>query len=187
MFRASAAVIVRIPYLHNYKDPDFLCKSSRTSFNETRPGVLIKWSTDATADISIWSNVEAGLGITAGSLVTIRPLFRWFRGDSYGGHSYGASQSGRKTTGTFPLSSMDARIDPNSSRYWRSDLVPENHRTMTTTQAQNGSRHSSQESLNPKQGSYPGVSIQKSFHVSTEEAWFRITIYNMGLDGILIK
>lgn len=25
-FSASAAVIVRIPYLHDYKDPDFLCE-----------------------------------------------------------------------------------------------------------------------------------------------------------------
>ncbi|KAL3483665.1 hypothetical protein BJX62DRAFT_249286 [Aspergillus germanicus] len=56
---ASTAVIVRIPYLRHYKDEDFLY---------------------ATTDISIWSNVEAGLGITAGSLVTVRPLFRFFRG-----------------------------------------------------------------------------------------------------------
>lgn len=26
-FSASAAVIVRIPFLHDYKDPDFLCES----------------------------------------------------------------------------------------------------------------------------------------------------------------
>jgi hypothetical protein len=40
---------------------------------------LISFCADATANISIWSNVEAGLGITAGSLVTVRPFFRWCR------------------------------------------------------------------------------------------------------------
>ncbi|KKK15858.1 hypothetical protein ARAM_003880 [Aspergillus rambellii] len=80
---ASAAVIVRIPYLHYYKDPDFLY---------------------ATTDISIWSNVEAGLGITAGSLVTLRPLFRWFRGTDY---AHSQSKGGKRTTGSMPLSSMN--------------------------------------------------------------------------------
>ncbi|KAF7121831.1 hypothetical protein CNMCM5793_009384 [Aspergillus hiratsukae] len=53
---AGAAVAARIPYLPDYKDPDFLY---------------------ATIGIGISSNVEAGLGIIAGSLVTLRPLMRW--------------------------------------------------------------------------------------------------------------
>lgn len=32
--------------------------------------------TDATADMAIWSNVEVGLGISAGSIGTLRPLVR---------------------------------------------------------------------------------------------------------------
>jgi cation-transporting ATPase 13A1 len=60
---ASAAVVARIPYLHNYKSPEFLY---------------------ATVNISILSNIEAGLGISAGSLNTVRPLVRWFRGIIYG-------------------------------------------------------------------------------------------------------
>ncbi|KAE8334515.1 hypothetical protein BDV24DRAFT_170105 [Aspergillus arachidicola] len=61
---ASAAVLARIPFLQEYNRGDFLY---------------------ATSDISIWSNVEAGLGITAGSLITLRPLFRWLsRGNSVG-------------------------------------------------------------------------------------------------------
>ncbi|RAL12936.1 uncharacterized protein BO97DRAFT_344075 [Aspergillus homomorphus CBS 101889] len=43
-------------YLPDYKDPDFL---------------------DATTGIAISSNIEAGLGITAGSLIMLRPLIRW--------------------------------------------------------------------------------------------------------------
>jgi hypothetical protein len=52
---ASMAVIIRMPFLHYAGKPDFLY---------------------ATTQISIWSNVEASLGIAAGSLMTIRPLLR---------------------------------------------------------------------------------------------------------------
>ncbi|KAJ9481793.1 hypothetical protein VN97_g11663 [Penicillium thymicola] len=52
---ASVAVIVRIPFLHYAGRPDFLYE---------------------TTQISILSNVEASLGIAAGSLMTLRPLLR---------------------------------------------------------------------------------------------------------------
>lgn len=42
-------------YIHEFADPDFLY---------------------ATTDIAIWSCTEQGLAITAGSLATLRPLFR---------------------------------------------------------------------------------------------------------------
>ncbi|KAL3449888.1 hypothetical protein BJX65DRAFT_294492 [Aspergillus insuetus] len=50
---ASAAVIVRIPFLHSLKSAEFL---------------------HATSQVAIWSNIEASLGITAGSLAPLRPL-----------------------------------------------------------------------------------------------------------------
>ncbi|KAJ8120435.1 hypothetical protein ONZ43_g2857 [Nemania bipapillata] len=52
---ASIAVVVRLAYIKNFLDPDFL------------------W---ATLDIAIWSTSEQGLAITAASLATLRPLFR---------------------------------------------------------------------------------------------------------------
>ncbi|KAJ8116936.1 hypothetical protein OPT61_g1757 [Boeremia exigua] len=52
---ASIAVLCRMAYVMDFKDPDFL------------------W---ATLDIAIWSETEQGLGITAGSLATLRPLYR---------------------------------------------------------------------------------------------------------------
>ncbi|GIK00943.1 hypothetical protein Aspvir_004973 [Aspergillus viridinutans] len=52
---ASTAVIVRIPFLHLSKSPEFLYQ---------------------TTQVSIWSNIETGLGITAGSLMTVRPFLR---------------------------------------------------------------------------------------------------------------
>ncbi|KAH7119835.1 hypothetical protein B0J11DRAFT_71239 [Dendryphion nanum] len=52
---ASSAVVARVPYFQNLRNKDdFL------------------WGT---VDIAIWSTVEQGLAITAGSLATLRPLF----------------------------------------------------------------------------------------------------------------
>ena len=55
MRSASIAVVVRMAYLMTIKSPDFL------------------WDT---LDVAIWSDVEQGLAITAGSLATLRPLYR---------------------------------------------------------------------------------------------------------------
>ncbi|KAF1943002.1 hypothetical protein EJ02DRAFT_151838 [Clathrospora elynae] len=52
---ASVAVCVRMAFVMDFKNPDFL------------------W---ATVDIAIWSDIEQGLAITAGSLATLRPLWR---------------------------------------------------------------------------------------------------------------
>ncbi|KAJ6164619.1 pectinesterase precursor [Penicillium chermesinum] len=53
---ASVAVVIRMPFLHHYEDADFLY---------------------STTQIIIWSVIETGLGIIAGSLITLRPLIRW--------------------------------------------------------------------------------------------------------------
>ncbi|CAI7624995.1 unnamed protein product [Penicillium glandicola] len=147
---ASAAVIIRIPFLHDYKNVDFLY---------------------ATANISIWSNVEASLGIAAGSLVTVRPLFRWFRDPS----SLGGSKSkSKRTGGSVPLSS----ISNTGPQYWRPDLDREDqHAVITTIQTSNrseasASRTSSQEDLNPTNGGtfFQGVNVQKTFYVSEDHS-----------------
>ncbi|KAH7065589.1 hypothetical protein B0J12DRAFT_715639 [Macrophomina phaseolina] len=52
---ASAGILVRTAYVKDFRDPDFLY---------------------ATVDIALWSDVEEGLAITAGSLACLRPLFR---------------------------------------------------------------------------------------------------------------
>ncbi|KAL3458459.1 hypothetical protein BJX64DRAFT_223858 [Aspergillus heterothallicus] len=52
---ASIAIIIRIPFVQTIRNPDFLY---------------------ATVQIAIWSAIEIGLSITAGSLATTRPLFR---------------------------------------------------------------------------------------------------------------
>lgn len=52
---ASSAVIVRLAYIPSFEDPEFLY---------------------ATVPIAIWSEVEISLAITAGSLPTLRPLYK---------------------------------------------------------------------------------------------------------------
>ncbi|GKZ27262.1 hypothetical protein AbraCBS73388_004037 [Aspergillus brasiliensis] len=168
---ASAGVIVRIPFLPTYKDTEFLCKyDSHLLFTRTR---IANGNKDATTQISIWSNVEAGLGITAGCLVTLRPLFRWL-----GGTSYSPTRS-RKNTGSMPLSSMNgpgnhpsrSEHTTNSTKFWRPDINPDDSRAVVTTvQTAQGSPNSSQENLNPKPSAWDGVNVHKSFVVTTGEA-----------------
>lgn len=69
---ASIAVICRMAYVMDFKNPDFL------------------W---ATVDIAIWSDTEQGLGITAGSLATLRPLYRMIS------TRFGLTQTGKSESG----------------------------------------------------------------------------------------
>ncbi|KAJ5758397.1 P-type ATPase [Penicillium odoratum] len=112
---ASVAVTIRIPFLHNYKDPDFLY---------------------STYQIAIWSVLETGLGVVAGSIITLRPLFRWFlegtKGVSQPKKYLGSSQR-------YPLTSMKGskstkgetnRIQ-NDPSCWRPDI--DDPKRMVTT------------------------------------------------------
>ncbi|KAF2631059.1 hypothetical protein BU25DRAFT_360897 [Macroventuria anomochaeta] len=72
---ASVAVLCRMAYVMDFKNPDFL------------------W---ATLDIAIWSDVEQGLAITAGSLATLRPLYRKIAAH-LGINTTGQGESGKNT------------------------------------------------------------------------------------------
>ncbi|KAJ5902151.1 hypothetical protein N7495_002679 [Penicillium taxi] len=74
-------------------------------------------------NISIWSNVEACLGITAGSLATIRPLFRRFHRSSYA--------KSKSDNENFPL--PVARGNPNGPHAWRADNESEETQIVITT------------------------------------------------------
>lgn len=138
---ASSAVIVRIPFVKTFYDRDFLCTSllprmANQDMNKTNQISLIL---DATYQIAIWSNVEAGLGITAGSLATLRPLLRLWTGshsDPYyssgfpGGRSRSASRPlGGAENRPFPLGSLD---ESGQSRLRPDKLAV----TVTTIQSQ---------------------------------------------------
>jgi hypothetical protein len=70
---------VRCPYILTFRDPDFLCKCLSCHVDSGRAS---NWRQNltcfsgATVDIAVWSTVEQGLAITAGSLATTRPLIR---------------------------------------------------------------------------------------------------------------
>ncbi|KNG87677.1 polytopic membrane protein [Aspergillus nomiae NRRL 13137] len=87
---ASVAVLVRMAYVETLRDPDFLY---------------------ATVGIAVWSNIETGLGIFAGSLATLRPLLRMIRP--------GTGRSYNKNTPSTPGS----RTWHNSS-FQRSNALP---------------------------------------------------------------
>ncbi|KAJ5453942.1 uncharacterized protein N7458_004898 [Penicillium daleae] len=152
---ASAAVIIRIPFVHHYKDTEFL-------YN--------------TYQISIWSNVEAGLGITAGCLTTLRPLIRFLRDGS------SASRSRNRTPGSFPLSSNVAqgyrssrsKHDRNDShQLWTGSENDEYHGVTTTIMGSErpNPTSSSEEDLNPKnQQRLPtGWKVERSVRVSVRD------------------
>ncbi|KAF1955743.1 hypothetical protein CC80DRAFT_414873 [Byssothecium circinans] len=119
---ASVAVIVRMPFVMDFRSPDFL------------------W---ATLDIAIWSDIEQGLAITAGSLATLRPLYRVFAarfGLSHFVSNQKASGKGTqeryktpssnkpKRSGPFSLITLTrpekARADGDSEEYTLGDLPP---------------------------------------------------------------
>lgn len=59
---ASITTVIRIPYLKSFRDTsDFLY---------------------ATTDVALWTTAELGIGISAASLATLRPLLRKLMGES---------------------------------------------------------------------------------------------------------
>ncbi|CAI7592430.1 unnamed protein product [Penicillium glandicola] len=151
---ASAAVIVRIPFIHEYNNPEFLY---------------------AAYQVSIWSNVEASIGIIAGCLTTFRPLVRFLRDNSSNGLS--------RTPSTFPLSSTVARgfhrsepskeISPDDGNHpWTGRGSDEYHGVTTTISgAHQKQSSSSEEVLAPYgNGSDAGWNVERSVRVSVRDS-----------------
>ncbi|KAJ6035960.1 hypothetical protein N7540_000239 [Penicillium herquei] len=156
---ASVAVVIRLPFLHYYADTDFLY---------------------STYQIAIWSIIETGLGIVAGSLITLRPLFRWLLEGSI---SYGrnARKQGRKTV-SYPLYSFksDRVKESDDPSYWRPDIDVSSGKfvinTVSSPRSNNfADENNSQEALNPElrpvasYGQPSGVTVKKTFVQVVEE------------------
>ncbi|KAL3496302.1 hypothetical protein BJX62DRAFT_193864 [Aspergillus germanicus] len=152
---ASVAVVIRLPYLKNYADVDFLF---------------------STYQIAIWSIMETGLAIIAGSLITLRPLFRWFLD---GSSSYRRKRRSGRSGGKYALSNLTPNASKPGShepRYWRPDVGSDSTNVMVTSiSVPNGHSHgdnSSQEDLNPSPSPRHmknQVSVHKTFMVSNSE------------------
>ena len=63
-------MVGRFFYVDHLRSQNFLCKSELNNL-----GCSLLTKDGDTLDIAIWSTVELGLAITAGSLATLRPLF----------------------------------------------------------------------------------------------------------------
>ncbi|KAJ5776623.1 uncharacterized protein N7511_001634 [Penicillium nucicola] len=146
---ASVAVMIRIPFLHFYADKNFL---------------------HSTFQVAIWSVIETGLGITAGSLITLRPLFRWLLDGTrtYNRNPPGPSHSRQYK---YPLSSLKLGSSHDPS-YWRPDLDPDDSKSIIITvssprrQHFTLASHSSEEPLYSELTLTPSrnqVTIQKTF------------------------
>ncbi|KAK5790353.1 hypothetical protein VI817_007640 [Penicillium citrinum] len=153
---ASSAVIVRIPFVSTFLDlDDFLF---------------------STVQIAYWSNLEIGLGITAGSLATLRPLLRhWFGTRADPSYSAGIAKSfGRRTGGLsgnpVPLGSMNG-ADAHDLRPDKVSVMVtnvESRRDSKRSRARPASPSSSEEGLNVHHPPLPGrmeVGIHQTFEV----------------------
>lgn len=122
---------------------------------------------DSTYQIAIWSILETSLGIIAGSLATLRPLFRWFLdGSLYGKNKrYERSASAR-----YPLASLKGEGNgtklSNDPRYWRPDIDETKVITSVSSPRDPGfpPSNSSEEHLYPNSGG-----VRNPYHVSVQE------------------
>ncbi|KAJ5099487.1 hypothetical protein N7532_006488 [Penicillium argentinense] len=154
---ASSAVIIRLPFVQTFADYQFLY---------------------ATYQIAIWSNIEAGLGITAGSLATLRPLLRKMMGSrSDGDYSSGfprastSRRAGASGQRPVPLDSLDgtghSELRPDKLAVVVTNI--ESQRDVDNSWLQPSSPNSSEERLTNEPPT-PGrmeVGIHRTFEVTT--------------------
>jgi hypothetical protein len=127
------------------------CMMSSGRLRDVQLTVCLSLS-DATTGIAISSNIEAGLGITAGSLIMLRPLIRWLRCI---GHS--VSDKVRGVTCGFCLSGSNKaqshffhifQQKHSSPERWRSDIAPGNVHTARSSFADRGASNWTPDNLN---------------------------------------
>ncbi|KAJ5947450.1 hypothetical protein N7466_000465 [Penicillium verhagenii] len=139
---ASSAVIVRLPFVATFAEPDFLY---------------------STYQIAIWSCTEAGLGITAGSLATLRPLLRhWLgsRSENYPSSGFPRNSNprlGNSGQRAVPLGSMDASN--------RSELRPDKLAVMVTNIESQGGLGSTWTRSSTPNSSEEGLTIDHSSQI----------------------
>ncbi|KAJ5647385.1 hypothetical protein N7490_003757 [Penicillium lividum] len=137
---ASSAVIVRLPFVKTFGEPNFLY---------------------STYQIAIWSNTEAGLGITAGSLATLRPLLRhWLgsRSENYPSSGFPQASGSRRLGGNgpraVPLGSMDASN--------RSELRPDKLAVLVTNIESQGGMGSTWTRASSQNSSEEALTVEPS-------------------------
>lgn len=138
----------------------------------------------STVEIALWSNIETGLGITAGSMATLRPLLRhWFGSNAdYSSGMPGVSGSrSRRPPGAsrdrpFPLGSLDE----HAQNRLRPDKLAVTVTTVQSTQNETTWRGSSSPSSSEERLTFErpppmpslesgemGLSIHRTFEVTS--------------------
>ncbi|KAL6232462.1 hypothetical protein BDW75DRAFT_232766 [Aspergillus navahoensis] len=167
---ASVAIIVRIPYMDGYAASDALCALSLSPTGAPSP-VLTLGTPDAAVDMLIWAYIELSLGIIAGNLATLGPLFRtWFgivtsRGSSASTSTPRPKRSFRRPRGVHDMSFSLSTFDETGGSALRPDKLP-----IMVTQVQTRHSHSetareannSQEQLTLGHGRARGTSAASS-------------------------
>ncbi|KAL4982684.1 hypothetical protein BDW68DRAFT_182302 [Aspergillus falconensis] len=167
---ATVAIIVRIPYMDGYAASDALCalspqRNSR-AICPTNPR-----NQDAAVNMLIWAYIELSLGIIAGNLATLGPLFRtWFgivtsRGNSASTSTPRPKRSFRRPRGfhdmSFSLSTFDetggSALRPDKLSIMVTQVKPQHSHTETARDA-----NSSQERLTLDHGRGRGTSAASS-------------------------
>ncbi|KOC15797.1 polytopic membrane protein [Aspergillus flavus AF70] len=158
---ASVAVLVRMAYVETLRNPDFLY---------------------ATVGIAVWSNIETGLGIFAGSLATLRPLLRMIRpgtGRSYNKNTPSAPGSRTWPNSTFhrsnavPLSSLMTTEEERQNRLKgnvRASAPIETGPGMTSSSVGTEDELSDHELILPKDSDYQyQINVRRDFHITSTE------------------
>lgn len=119
----------------------------------------------ATTDVAIWSTVEEGLAITAGSLATLRPLFRVLANkfnDYYGAVS-------AKRSKNMPSAMQLGHTGQDSKAPAQLDLVPNKNRSLWTSQVDPcDTRNESEEDLNKANLGSQDIFVRRSFHITED-------------------
>jgi hypothetical protein len=106
----STGTLIRIKYIHSLVNgPDFL------------------W---ATTDVALWSTIEPGIGITAASLATLRPLFQ----EGLWRYGYASEPSSHRqwTSNHSSRSEQKQHIRVGYVNFGMAEIVPTQHGTIST-------------------------------------------------------
>ncbi|KAL4757135.1 putative integral membrane protein [Aspergillus foveolatus] len=156
---ATVAIVVRIPYMDGYAASDALCAS------------LTPDTPDAAVDMLIWAYIELSLGIIAGNLATLGPLFRiWFgivtsRGNSASTSTPKPTRYFRRPGGVHDMSFPLSTFDETSRNTLRPDKLPIMVTQVRTQHSHSATAHdanNSQEQLTLDHGRARGPSAASS-------------------------
>jgi hypothetical protein len=158
--------LVRLKAIPSYRNTtDYLCKghSIRTN-SDTADFCLL----DGICEIAIWSVVEVGLGIIAGSVATLKPLFNKVFGTTTDPNSYQNDHTPRPFPGSYRLRDVSKKgLDTTATAQGdndRSDISEED--TASQRRILRGIT-ADRSSLEERRGNVAGIIV--THHISVEE------------------